>query len=168
MFIANPQQPLHPHQPTFLRRVNPSRSIADGRRAQIKSLRRPSQSHCPSPRGGFLHRPARRSGRDCTLLRWTSASRPDTCGGAATWERKRGGNKSTRHRGLYSSEKKVSKQFGTNTLFKGEDEAQIIKDLKDDGMSWCFLATIICYETHLALQHLRILFMSHTFMRKVL
>lgn len=131
MFIANPEQPLHPHQPTFLRQVNPSRSVADGRRAQIKSLRCPSQSHCPSPRGGFLHRHARRSGRDCTLLRWTSASRPDTCGGAATWEHKRGENKSTRHGGLYSSGQKVRKQFGTSQVFKGgcctvvEDEAQI-------------------------------------------
>lgn len=118
MFIANPEQPLHPHQPTFLRQVNPSRSVADGRRAQIKSLRRPSQSHCPSPRGGFLHRHARRSGRDCTLLRWRSASRPDTCGGAATWEHKRGENKSTRHGGLHSSEQKARKQFRTRQVFK--------------------------------------------------
>lgn len=144
MFLANPEQPLPPHQLTFLHQVNPRRSVADGRRAQIKSLRRPSQSHCPSPIGGFLHRHARRSGRDCTLLRWTSVSRPDTCGGAATWERKRGGNKSTWHRGLYSSEQKVSKQSG-QSLFKGEDEAQIIKDLKDDEMLWFLLVTIMCY-----------------------
>lgn len=81
-FSGNPEQHLY-----FLssspsknsRQVNPSP-------AEINDPTRPSQSHCPSPTAESLRRHVLHSGRGCTLLRWRTGSRRDTCGGAATWE----------------------------------------------------------------------------------
>lgn len=55
----------------------------------ISVFKHPSQSHCPLLREEFLHLRAPRFRPDCTLLRWRTARRLDTCGGAATCETKR-------------------------------------------------------------------------------
>lgn len=52
--------------------------------AEIYLPKRPNQSHCPSLTAESLHQLAPHSGQGCTLLRWRTWSRRDTCGGAAT------------------------------------------------------------------------------------
>lgn len=92
-FIANPDQPfgLRASSSSSLWLIH-ARSFTGSWRSiffiDLKSVRRPSRSHCLLLRGEFLRRRARHLHPDCTPLRWTTALRLDTSGGAATWKQR--------------------------------------------------------------------------------